>query len=331
MKITEWAIVFVLLASPFFWVSSMRADNLREVFLLEQRYNSILKTAVQDGASRLNVNEQPLYEAGYVSDKFFRVDKQAGLDALLETLFMNFNLVDDPVGQQAFMLYVPAVVVLDYDGYCIYGIQDRMQADRGKQQMGGWFPKKPYVYTDAAANVLSFTLDNQLTLLDPRQKLFLQGLPEDLKGKTDDPLLENPEMLDAVRRTAIVSSVEQDLERIVAEHNHFAEQAGVSYTFTLPNIPDETWNNTIEDAGMLVFLQGIPVGDQYYNNFAFGGGRLLKKRAVMGGIDAQTGIKYYYRRPCEGAYRLEETFTNERDAAASGYFEARCKGVSTTR
>ncbi|GGA25026.1 hypothetical protein [Paenibacillus physcomitrellae] len=325
MKITEWAIVFVLLASPLLWISSVHTDQLREVFLLEQRYNSVLRTAVQDGASRLDINEQPSYEAGYASDKYFRVDKQAGLDALLKTLFLNFNLADDPLGQQAFMLYIPAVVVLEYDGYSIYGVQERKEPDGTALNSAGWFPKKPYAYTDAAGNALSFTLDSRLTLLDQSQGVFLQGSPEELALMTDDPLLKNLQLLDAARRTTIVSSVERDLERILADHNRLAERAGVNYTFTLPRIPDETWNNTIDDAGMLVFLQGIPLGDQFYNNFAFGGGRLLKKEPVIGGIDERTGVKYYYRRnQCGGVYRTEEVFASERDAAASGYFEARC-------
>ncbi|WP_138493484.1 hypothetical protein [Paenibacillus pinistramenti] len=324
MKITEWAILFVLLTGPLFWAASVRADNRMEVLLLEQRYNAVLKTAVQDGASQLNLNEQPVYEAGYNSDKQFRVDKQSGLDALLHTLFLNFNLADDPAGQRAFMMYIPAVVVMDYDGYWIYGIQEAVNQDGTEERVSTWFPKKPYVYTDSSGSVLAFTLDQQLSYLDTNRKQFLKGRLADLSQGASDPLIAESEKVEAIRRTAIVTSIEEDLEQRIAAHNRFAELAGVNYTFTLPQIPDEEWTNTIDDAGILVFLQGIPVGDQYYNNFAFSGGRLVRHEPVWGGVDTRTGIKYFYEEACAGQYRTEETFSSERDAAAKGYFEARC-------
>ncbi|WP_223066243.1 hypothetical protein [Paenibacillus caui] len=324
MKITEWAIVFVLIAGPFFWASSLRADNRMETLILEQRYNAALRTSAMDGASMLNVNELPSYEAGYASSKFFRVDKQAGLEAMLHTLYVNFHVEDDPAGQLALLDYIPAVVVIDYDGYSIYGVQDLTGPNGEAESKHAWFPKKPYAYQDASGNVLSFTLDNRLTMFDRTAGLFLHGRSEEIAAFSSDELLGDTELLDSLRRTTIVTSIERDLEAVISKHNQYTSRIGITYTFTLPLISGEDWNNTLDDAGMIVFLQGIPIGDRYYNNFAMGGGRLLKRYPVLGGVDEATGIKYYYRAPCGSLYRTEETFASERDAAAKGYFEAKC-------
>ena len=91
-------------------------------------------------------------------------------------------------------------------------------------------------------------------------------------------------------------------------------KSGVSYTFKLPLIPKEDWVNTI-DIGIMAFIQGIPIGDQFYNNYAFGGGRLIKNPVIYGAIDPQTGLKYYYRDSCSYPYRIEEAFSSEKEVA----------------
>ena len=37
---------------------------------------------------------------------------------------------------------------------------------------------------------------------------------------------------------------------------------------------------------MMAFIQGIPMGDQYYNNYALGG-RLVKAPVYFGGVDSR--------------------------------------------
>lgn len=359
MRIIEWAIIFVLLSFPFFWVSSLRADNRMQTVVLEQRYNAVLRTAAQDGAAVLGGNELPRYEAGYPSGKFFRVDQEAGLEALLHTLYVNFHVEDDPVGQRTLLTYIPAIAVIDYDGYYLYGAQDWVEDNEanneGKNEgriSYGWYPKKPYVYTDAAGLGYSFTLDGGFTVFDRSAGTFQSSRYEDIADENigdeditnedvvdediadedvvdeiagnEGKLFSNKEQLEAVRRTAIVQSIERDLQDLIARHNELAAQIGVNYVFTLPVIGGEDWNNTIDDSGMLVFLQGIPIGDRYYNNFAFGGGRLQKREPVFGGVNRQTGVKYAYPEGCMGDYKTEETFANEREAAAKGYFAAEC-------
>lgn len=66
MKITDWAVVFVLIVSPFLWLGSLHAENIRETNMLETRYTTALRTAAQDGGSALNLNEPNDTKAGTV-------------------------------------------------------------------------------------------------------------------------------------------------------------------------------------------------------------------------------------------------------------------------
>ncbi|MEF2967261.1 hypothetical protein V3851_15595 [Paenibacillus sp. M1] len=324
MKITDWAIIFVLIAGPLIWISGWNTEQAKEANRLQIEYTAALRTAAQDSGAALNLNELQAKETGYGSDKFMRADKAEALKALLNTLALNFGIADDPLALRTFMLYIPAVVVVDYDGYSIYALVETAGEDGTPLVEHRWRPKKPYVYMDGEGNSLSFTFDSRITAIDGITGSETTGLREELAAGLHIPLLQDEAVFDRVRRSVIVRSIEDDLAGTINRHNTLARRLGVNYTFTLPLIPQEEWNNTIDDTGVLVFLQGIPVGNRYYNNYALGGGRLVKGRPVYGGTDPSTGIKYTFGGNCVWTGEAEEVFASAKDAAAAGYFEKSC-------
>ncbi|MBW4841234.1 MAG: hypothetical protein KZY74_17730 [Paenibacillaceae bacterium] len=326
MKITDWAILFVLIVVPILWLSGQRVEDLREVNRLETRYTAAIRTAVQDAAVALNRNELQQFESGYGSAKWMRADKEQALAALLQSLYLNFGVADDPVGQQVILGYIPAVVVMDYDGYYLYAADYEGGKDSNAYH---WQDKKPYTYSDREGNSIAFTLDRNVTAYDAAADRWVNGLQSEVKSEVAIPLLQDDEQFEAVRRATIVRQIEEDLAQTIRNHNLLAVKLGVNYTFTLPVIAQEEWNNTLNDVGILVFLQGIPVGDHHYNNYAIGGGRLDRTPAILGAVDLLTGMKYYYRASCSGAqglgYREEEIFSDEREAVKNGYFPLKCQ------
>lgn len=322
MKITDLAVVFILIVGPFLWVSSLHNQERLEAQSLCSRYTTALRTAAQDGGSQLNDNELQMYEAGYASDKYFRANRNKALDTMLHTLYLNFGIGEDAASQRAFLNYIPAVVVLDYDGYYVY--QSSEYAGELSEPLADhrWSSKKPYAYADKQGNVIHFTLDHYVTVYDAAAGKWMSGPVEEVAGNSSVPLLDQEDLYEARRRTVIVQSIEEDLANTINRHNTYTSKVGMTYQFTLPIISGEDWNNTLNDIGILTFLQGIPVGDGYYNNYAFGGGRLVKRSVIIGGINPATGIKYYYRNSCDSGYKPEEVFASEREAAAKGYFES---------
>ncbi|WP_019638640.1 hypothetical protein [Paenibacillus fonticola] len=325
MKITDWSIVFMLIVTPVLWALNLHTQDLREAHSLQLRYTSALHTAVQDAAASLNLNELQQFESGYGSSKFMRTDKEAAVSALMTTLAVNFGIEDDPLAKGMLMTYIPAVVVIEYDGYSVYAVEDEADNKSLTQERTHRFrAKKPYVYMDQLGNSIAFTLDDEVTAYDIRNGQWIRGRQRELQNSASIPLLQNPELFDAVRRATIVRALEESLAEYMNRHNEYAARIGVDYVFTLPVIAQEQWNNSINDVGIIAFLQGIPVGDRYYNNFAFGGGRLMQKRSWIGGTDEATGIKYFFKDTCPLTYNRERIFTNRRDAAANGYYEAAC-------
>ncbi|WP_334071243.1 hypothetical protein [Paenibacillus sp. A14] len=326
MKITDWAVVFVLLAFPALFMLHWDSEQLREANRLQIKYTAALRTAVQDAGSMLSLNELQRYESGYGSSKFMRADKEAALSALLETLMLNLGEHEDAISRDQLMTYIPAVIVIDYDGYYVYAVQEIAGEDGSLLARHRWWPKKAYVYHDAEGNTIYFTLDEQITVIDTASGEVHRGLREELGGALSIELLKQKETFENVRRSVIVSAIEADLSSVIDNHNVFARSLGFNYIFTLPTIPREAWNNTIDDVGILVFLQGIPVGSKHYNNYALGGGRVAKQRPVYGWSDPETGIRFAGGSPCyygSGTVPLE-IFASQRDAAGKGYFEAHC-------
>ncbi|PAD79360.1 MULTISPECIES: hypothetical protein [Paenibacillus] len=324
MKITDLAIAFTAIFFPVFLILGMRSDSLEQVRYVEMTYTSALRTAVQDGAAVLNVNEAQQYEAAYASLKYTRVDKEQALEAFSRTLYHNMGIGEDPVAQEALWWYIPAVAVIDYDGYYVYALQDYEGPGGESLLQHQWTPKIPFAWTDGEGSSVHFSLDEYVEVYESGSGRWLSGFRSELAHDTSVTLLGDKDRFDQVRRRAIVNAVQEDLAYYISRHNELALRNGVSYRFALPVIPQEEWMNTVDDVGMMAFIQGLPIGEQHYNNYALGGGRLVKSPVYVGGVDPVSGLKYYYRSFCPYTFEAMEVFPGPKAAAAAGYMERSC-------
>ncbi len=324
MKITNLAVIFVLILLFIFVKNGLDQQDLRTNVQLQTRYNKAVDTATQDAARALITNSAQTMESQYQSAKELRINKEEAADTFFQTMYMNFDVAHDPVGQQVLNSYIPAFIVIGYDGYYMYQFEAYKNAAGENEFRHVWSPKKPYAYTDEQHNTYAFTLDDYVTVHRKADGKWLHGLRSELMEQTTGlKFLEDGDAFDAVRRTTIVNAIQNDLGSTINRYNTDAKRYGVSYTFTVPYISQEDWNNTINDAGVLAFVQGIPLGSQYYNNYALGGARIVK-RDVYNGIVAE-GSKYYYpARACQSDYPTEEIFSSQKEAAQNGYISLRC-------
>ncbi len=323
MKITNLAVIFVLILLFIFVKNNLDQEDNRNNLQLQLRYNRAIDTATQDAAHALITNASQPTESQYQSTKQVRINKEAAADTFFHTMYLNFNVAADPNGQQVLNGYIPALIVVGYDGYYVYQFEKYQNAEGQTEFRHVWSPKKPYAYKDEQNNTYAFTLDDYVTMHRAADGKWLHGFRSELQEQTDVKLLEDADAFDAMRRTTIVNTLQNDLEHTINRYNTDTKRYGVSYTFTVPYISQEDWNNTINDAGVLAFVQGIPLGSQYYNNYALGGARIVKTN-TFNGVVAE-GRKYYFpSRSCQSPYATEEVFTSAKEAAANGYFPLNC-------
>ncbi|PWK05005.1 hypothetical protein [Tumebacillus permanentifrigoris] len=358
MKLTNFAVVAVLLLLPLFVFNNWHVLGQKEALHLETRYNAAITSAVQDGAQALTFNEKPEFEAGYGSVKKYRANKEAALDTFLHTLYLNFN-AEDAVTQGTLMKYIPLVAVVDFDGYYLYEPKPYFNGTETEYRHV-FSEKKPYVYLDADGNNIGFTLDDTVQVYDRAHNRWEEGRLEDVEKKLNreyyvdsQNALLSPAMhewvlqrqagnnlFDNIRRTTIIQALQQDVETEINRYNTYSQQQGITYTFTLPTIDQEQWNNTVDDIGLLAFIQGIPMGDKTYNNYALGGSRIVKREALVGvrevitrnpdGTVVYGNRMYSFRESCLPQFDMTnydrtETFTTEKEAASKGYRPWDCK------
>lgn len=302
----------------------MRSESLKAITDIEIRYDAAIHAAVQDAGKAITFNDKQNYESTYASLKKVRANKEAGIHAFYQTLFLNFGIINDPIAQRHLLNYIPVVAVIDYDGYYILAEEEYVGPDHEIRSDPVWQPKKPYAYSDSAGNSLSFSLDDYVIAYERASNKWVEGKRSEVSTLVSIPLLNDSVVFEQVRRTTIVNAIQHDLEFFINKHNEVATKYGISYTFTLPTISQEEWNNTINDVGIMAFIQGLPIGDLRYNNYALGGGKVVKKPVIHGMII--NGVKYYFRETCNETYTILETFSSEKEAASNGYFPLKCDG-----
>ncbi|ARF69780.1 hypothetical protein B7C51_20955 [Paenibacillus larvae subsp. pulvifaciens] len=322
MRMSNICVLFILIMFPFFWINELHADEQKNARRLELRYNAALDAAVQDAAKSLIQTEQEGDGIGYQSSKHIQVNREEAMQTFNKTLYINFGIQDDEVAKQVLHTYIPVVLVIGYDGYYVYA-EDEYISEKGEmERKKTWSIKKPYVHTDALGNMFSFTLDEYVKIYNPTSRTWMEGIRQELQNREKLPLLHDAETFDSVRRFAIISALQKELETQINRYNAYLARIGAAYTFTLPTISHEDWNNTVDDVGLLAFMQGIPVGTQRYNHFAFSGSRIVKKPLYYGFL--KDGIKIVTKETCGKPDLVEEVFSSNKEAAFSGYIPKSC-------
>lgn len=161
-----------------------------------------------------------------------------------------------------------------------------------------------------------------------------QSKPDDNSGEDgEEPVVEempaifilnNKDTFERIRKQVIVSVIQDQFAYYINQHNTYTRELGITYKFSLPLISKEDWYNTVDDVGILAFVQGLQFsrGDYMYNGHAFVGTRLLKKQRIYGAeVDHK---KVYYNSSCKFDYEATEIFNSRKEAAKNGYSEISC-------
>ncbi|PGT83233.1 hypothetical protein [Bacillus sp. AFS040349] len=318
MKITNFAIIFILILGPFWFSLQVKGNQIEKSDQLSNRYDQALTISVDDAAKSLLTNVKQDFESGYGSDKNTSANRTEAFNTFFKTLSLNFN-VENPNGLGVLQAYIPVMAIVDYKGIYIYAMDEYKNAENVLIREHVEMPMKPYVYKDDQGNMISFTLDDYVIAYDKAQDKWNEGFREEIKDSLSIPLLQNAELFENVRRTTILNVVQDEIEYYINRHNTYAKRLGVTYRFTMPVLSGEDWQNTIDDIGVISFVQGYPLGGgDTYNNYALGGSRIIKQHDYYGTVI--DGIKYYYRDDEGYSYPVDEVFPNEKEAVKKGYF-----------
>lgn len=315
MKITDLAILFIIITLPFTILLGIKTTNLNNGLYRRIEMNRIIDTAVEDGVANL------IMVGG---DKDITINKDRAIETFFNSLFLNMDVVGDSIAQKKIVGYIPVIAVIDYNGFYILSSQEYTATYGYKEIKPVWKTKVPYSYTDGSY-VYSFTLDDYLEIYDIVNGNFHKGLYSDLKAVIPSDIIQKDSLFQDVRRRTIIEALKREVNQGINNHNLIARQFGITYSFSLPAIDNEEWNKTIDDVGMLVFFQGMPlgIGNERYNNYALGAARVFKGHKYYLQTNSINGLTYYHREDCPLLMTKEELVDSRRDAAKAGALPCR--------
>lgn len=325
MKITDFALMFLLLFLPF--SVSIDVDQHRQIESLswQQVYDQAMETASEDATIVLlqhpgQKSQEASFEGTGRSAKNIELNLDGALRSFYDTVHINFGVENNKVGQDALKANLPVQMVVGYDGLYIHTWQNVFNKDAGKYETRDiWMPKIPYSYYVSSKNlVVNFTLDDFVYVYNNNTAASEQGKRDAIAAKYPGTIFSSPDF-DSIRRQNIIDLIQKDLQFFTDRANYLSKTYGQGYVYNIPFISGESWNNTINDVCFISFLQGfnIPGTDKTYNTFGFGGTRLVLKDKYYG--NTISGTKYYHKKDCKQLNNIEATFDDAKTAARNGY------------
>lgn len=283
MKITDLAIVFILFIIPYLLLTEIKADNLDYVSYKQVELNRIFDAAIEDGASSIYENN--------------KINKNRAVDIFFKTLFVNFKVSDDIYLKANLINYIPAIVIIENDGF---EILSHKEINNSETKMI-WNPKVFYSYSDNKF-IYQFYLDNKLSIYEKATKKIYKGSYDYIKEVVNitNSILENEDEYNIIKQREIIKLLQKEINYKINKHNDIVKNLGIDYEFSLPSISNDDWTNSINDIGMMVFFQGMPIGTlgNRYSNFIVGGSKVLKSRKYYVVTDKNTNRKEYHIEGC---------------------------------
>lgn len=335
MKLTSFAVLFIMIISPFLLISSIQSRLMNEDHKLRAYYDEVMDNAVTDAAYELSQYGREAPEDSGLTAADVRKIVAA---TFLDSLYYSFNVYGDTTGMERIKGHVPIILFLENDGYVAYALNE-YAGDEGYRVIDYcWYPKRPYSGKVADAGgamdryIVQYTLTDTVTVYDRTTDRETTGTYADLAGLIPD--FGSQSKFNVLRLSAVSDSVEKDLEYFIGRFNEFSSKIGVTYSFRFPRIEDADWIRAIADESVFAFAQGFPVpnGGTYECN-AFGGARVLRKPTIVGYTytDENNVVrKVYCRDTCESYLEISQQpgfdangvfyFPDAKDAASNGYF-----------
>ena len=123
----------------------------------------------------------------------------------------------------------------------------------------GSITQKDVIKTDESGNNTIGNDTNYLSENTGNSKIFVTS-----GNVENDPMLSNS-IFNNHRIAVIRKSIETNLTTAIANYN---TQSGSNYEYVMPVINDTDWYKIVNNVSIASFMQGIPIGQKYFNNYS---------------------------------------------------------------
>lgn len=129
------------------------------------------------------------------------------------------------------------------------------------------------------------------------------------------------------KKDIIINTIEKNLSQATAQ----AQAMNLNYEYRLPQLSYDEWEQALSNISIIAFMQGMPIGLKYYNNYAIATSTLNKEFVDPDELYfAGTGDQYYHQRQCEQATGSDYVGYRSIDYVAKSY-EKSDNGTTSTK
>lgn len=326
MKLTSLAIIFIIIISPFLFISAQESKVALQDQRLRYYYDNVIDNAIQDAALILSE------EGGdfTYSDNIGIFDtKELAAQGFFDSLYHAFDVSGSPSSKARVNACVPLLVFLEKDGFLLYALDSYKNAYGQNEVKHIWFPMQQYISEPLFGRyIVRYTLSNEVYIYDSTDQILYQGDYLDYCDKisffNDSQLFEN------LRIAAVKNSIQEKVKDYMNQYNKWSAGRSLSVKLEFPSIDDADWIRALTDEGILVFAQGFPIArGKSYQHYALGGARVIRRAPLVG--YTYDGNLYYCNTNCgyyensilnEPSFNPDATihFTDAYEAAGNGYF-----------
>lgn len=155
----------------------------------------------------------------------------------------------------------------------------------------------------------------QYNNVDDRANIFeINDINNNPDPENDDAYAKS--VLAQHKKDIIINTIEKNLSQATAQ----AQAMNLNYEYRLPQLSYDEWEQALSNISIIAFMQGMPIGLKYYNNYAIATSTLNKEfvdpdELYFAGTDDQ----YYHQRQCEQATGSDYVGYRSIDYVAKSY------------
>ena len=160
---------------------------------------------------------------------------------------------------------------------------------------------------------------------DSEKNIFEIDKDNNPDPENDDAYAES--VLAQHKKDIIINTIEKNLSQATAQ----AQESNVNYEYRLPQLSYDEWEQALSNISIIAFMQGMPIGLKYYNNYAIATSTLNKEYVDPDELYfAGSGDQYYHQRECEQANESNYIGYRSIDYVAKSYETENEAGEKTT-
>lgn len=165
----------------------------------------------------------------------------------------------------------------------------------------------------------------QYNNVDDSAKIF--EISEDNNPDPENDTAYAESVLAQHKKDIIINTIEKNLSQATEQ----AKKMNPNYEYRLPQLSYDEWEQALSNISIIAFMQGMPIGLKYYNNYAIATSTLNKEfvdpdELYFAGKDDQ----YYHQRQCEQATGSDYVGYRSIDYVAKSY-EKSDNGTTSTK